>query len=117
LRLIRIVVLRLRRLRILLLVGIVVLLRWVLPLIGIVVLLRCWILPLIGIVVLWRRRILPLAGIAVGTGDPTTILIVQALCAGLRRGGRSVRITWIVGIARAVDIARIIRVPIRSAVT
>ena len=89
LRLIGIVVLL--RLRILLLVGIVVLLRLrilplirivvllrlrILPLIRIVVLLRLRILPLIGIVVLLRRRILPLAGIAVGTRDPSTILIV-----------------------------------------
>src|ERR1019366_8041286 len=66
-----------------------------LRLIGIVVLLRRWILPLIGIVVLLRRRILPLAGIAVGTRDPRTILIVCAVGAGLRRWGRSIRITWL----------------------
>ena len=44
------------RLRILLLIGIVVLLRW-------------WIRPLIGIVVLLRGRILPLAGMVVGARD------------------------------------------------
>jgi hypothetical protein len=107
------------RLRILLLTGIVVLLRLrILLLSGIVVLLRLRILLLSGIVVLLRWWILPLAGIAVGTRDPGTILIVRAVGAGLRRGNRSVRITWVISIAGAVDVdGGIISVPIRNAIT
>src|SRR5665213_692986 len=49
---------------------------------------------LIRIVVLWRRLlILLLIGIAVGIADPVTVTIVCARSAGLRRGGRSRRIT------------------------
>ena len=107
------------QLRILLLSGIVILLRLrILLLSGIVVLLRLRILLLSGIVVLLRWWILPLAGIAVGTRDPGAILIVRAVGAALRRGNRSVRITWVISIAGAVDAdGGIICVPIRNAIT
>src|ERR1700730_16653814 len=85
------------------LTGSVILLLWrILLLIRIVV--RLLLRILLWGVVLLRRRILLLIGIAVGIGDPSTILIVRALGAGLRRRGRSVIVTGIVGVAGSVRV-------------